>query len=280
MKQVEDVNNLDKGADKLKSGIAKLYDATGKLESATGKLHTGVGSLYNGAAELNSGLNKLTTKNNELTSAAMSAYEALCKAAQNGLNAKLTANGLKTVILTPENYSKVLMGVMAQMDADKVYNKAYNAALKEVNAQVETQADTLYTGYIESKADEIYQKYIRSQADALYVKAAGETAARQLIERGYNKEQAAAYLETNEGKTLVTGAVSEMTDAQKEQVINTAVQSLTAEQKKQILNGAAALLTDNEKTKIKDAYIKQQMAGEKVTSEINRAVQKVSKSVA
>ena len=79
---------------------------------------------------------------------------------------------------------------------------------------------------------------------------------------------------------MVTGAVSEMTDAQKEQVINTAVQSLTAEQKKQILNGAAASLTDNEKTKIKDAYIKQQMAGEKVTSEINRAVQKISKSVA
>lgn len=108
-----------------------------------------------GASELKSGLSALASKNSELTGAAWSAYEALCSAAETQLNEKLAANGLEAVTLTPSNYSEVLLGVLKQMDADEVYNKVYNAALAEVTAQVEAQADTLYTGYIQSQADEI-----------------------------------------------------------------------------------------------------------------------------
>lgn len=148
------VNNLDTGADKLNDGALDLYDATGVLDKASGKLYTGVGSLYQGSSDLKTGLETLTGKSDDLTTAAWSAYEALCTAAETQLNAALTEKGLDTVTLTPETYSDVLLDVLAQMDADTVYTQAYNAALTEVTAQVNAQADTLYIAYINSQADE------------------------------------------------------------------------------------------------------------------------------
>lgn len=274
------VNDLDKGARELDGGASELYDATGKLNTATGELHTGVGSLVSGATELKSGLAVLTSKKSELTGAAWSAYEALCSAAETQLNAELTANGLGAVALTPSTYSEVLLGVLKQMDADAVYNMAYNTALSEVTAQVETQADILYAGYIESQADAIYLAYIQSQADILYTQVASEAIMQQLTENGYTKEQALAYLETSDGKVLVENAVSAMTEEQKEQIITSAVQALTEEQKKQILQGAIASLTEEEKTEIRNAYIKQLMASDDVITQINEAVNAVSTAAA
>lgn len=276
---IDAVNDLDEGADKLSNGASELYKGTGKLNTATKELYTGVGSLYNGATELNKGLKALTSKNKELTDGAWSAYKALCSAAQTQLNEQLSANGLKTVTLTPNTYSKVLLGVLAQMDADKVYNKAYNTALSKVTAQVESQADALYSGYSKSREDEIYLTYIKSQEDKLYEQVASEAVVKQLVESGaFTEEQAVAYLETEEGQILVANAISAMTDEQKEQIITTAVQSLTSEQKEQILQGAITSLTEDQKSEIRNAYIKQLMATEEVTTEINKAVKSVSKS--
>lgn len=274
------VNDLDDGAGELNDGASELYDAIGTLNGKTGELYTGVGSLVSGASELKSGLSALASKNSELTGAAWSAYEALCSAAETQLNEKLTANGLETVTLTPSNYSDILLGVLKQMDADAVYNKAYNAALAEVTAQVEAQADTLYAGYIESQADAIYLAYIQSQADTLYAQVASEAVIQQLVEKGYTNEQAAAYLETDEGKALVANTVSSMNDEQKEQIIASATQNLTAEQKQQILQGALTSLTEAEKTEIRNAYIKQLMASDDVTAKINEAVKAVNTAAA
>ena len=237
------IHDLDEGAGELNDGSSDLYDATGELNSAVSNLHTGVGTLYSGAGELKNGLSALTAKNSELTNGAWSAYEALCSAAQTQLNIQLSNNGLDTVTLTPSTYSDVLLGILAQMDADAIYNTAYNAALAEVTAQVEAQADTLYAGYIESQADTIYLAYIQSQSDALYKRVASEAVMQQLVESGkFTTEQAAAYLETEEGAVLIANAISTMTEEQKGQIITAAVSNLTAEQKEQILEGAIAFL--------------------------------------
>lgn len=275
------VNDLDQGAGELNGGASELFNASGKLNTATGDLHKGVGSLYEGAAELKNGLGALTSKNKDLTGAAWSAYEALCSAAQTQLNTQLSENGLETVTLTPSSYSEVLLGVLAQMDADEVYNKTYAAALSEVTAQVEAQADTLYEGYIRSQADTIYLAYIQSQADDLYEQVASEAVVQQLVESGnFTEEQARAYLETPEGKALVANAVSAMTEEQKEQIISEAVSKLTDEQKEQILQGAIASLTDEQKAEIRNAYIEQLMTGDEITSRINEAVKAVSTAAA
>lgn len=274
------VGILDDGAGELNDGAASLYDATGELNDAVGGLYTGVGSLYDGAVELKDGLSALSSESSALTGAAWSAYEALCSAAQTQLNAALAENGLDCVTLTPATYSEVIMGVLAQMNADTVYNNAYNTALAEVTAQVEAQADTLYAGYIQSQADTIYLAYVQSQADILYAQVAAEAVVSRLVESGYSEEQALAYMQTAEGQVLVEQAVSGMSEEQKLQILTAAVQSLTAVQKEQILQGAVAALTDAQKAEIRNGYIAQMMAGDEVTGAINEAVTAVSTAAA
>lgn len=198
-------NDLYEGAGSLKEGTDTLHGATETLNEKVGELHTGVGTLVSGADTLYAGLATLSEKNSELTGAAWSAYEALCSAAQTQLNAQLTANGLDEVTLTPATYSDVLMNLLAQMDADVVYQQAYNAALAEVTAQVEAQADALYQGYITSQADTIYAQYVASQLDPS--------------------------LPDDQKAQIISATVAQMTDAQKEQILQSALASLTDDQK-------------------------------------------------
>ena len=217
---VSAVDRMDSGASELRDGTGTLYEATGTLDSKVGELHSGVGTLTNGAASLYAGLTEATAKNSTLTAAAYSAYEGLCSAASVALNVQLEANGMEPVTLTPSNYSAVLLGLLAALDADAVYDKAYQSALETVTAQVETQADALYT------------------------QAAAQTVLAQLVQEGKSEEDAAAYLETDEGKVAVANAVTAMTDEQKAQ--------------------------------LREAYIQQQMASDEVTAQINAAVATVS----
>lgn len=158
---IEAVNDLDEGAGELNDGAALIYDATGKLNTAVGELYTGVGVLCEGAAGVENGLKAITAKNDELTNAAWSAYEALCSAAQMQLNARLSASGFDTVTLTPTTYSDVLLGVLAELDADTVYNTAYHTVAAEIS-MLKGQLDTYgafcnglveYTGAVSSAAN-------------------------------------------------------------------------------------------------------------------------------
>lgn len=266
------VEDLDEGAGELKDGAEDLYDGTKLLNDKVGELYTGVGALNGGAADLSNGLSAITAKNKELLDGAYEAFKGLCSASQTMLNAELTKNGLQTVTLTPETYATVLTELLKTMDADAVYNMAYNKALSEVTAQVEAQADTLYVGYVEQNADAIYLAYVQSQADTLYAQVAAQAVLEQLIASGYTTEQATAYLQTAEGQALIAQAVTAMTDEQKQQIITTAVTNLTDEQKTQIKAGAVQSLTDEQKTQIKHGYIEQTMKSKEVTDQITAAV--------
>lgn len=270
------IGSIDSGATEVRDGTGKLYDATGTLTNKVGELNSGVGALASGAGDLSSGLSNITEKNGQLTGAAYTAYEGLCTAAAAALNAQLEANGMETVALTPSNYSAVLLGLLEKMDADTVYNEAYQAALQQVTVRVEAQADALYRGYVESQANSIYLAYVSSQADTLYAQVAAQAVYEQLLQSGYTEEQAAAFLQTSEGQAAIAQAVANMTDEQKAQILNAAVAQLTDEQKEQILQGAVASLTDEQKAQIKDAYIQQMMVSDEVTSQINAAVATVS----
>lgn len=94
----------------------------------------------------------------------------------------------------------------------------------------------------------------------------------QLEEEGYTEQQAVDYLQTEDGKVLVTEAVFAMTDEQKQQIITTAVANLTDDQKAQIKSGAVASLTDTEKEQIRNGYIDQIMKSKEVTDQITAAV--------
>ena len=266
------VKDLDKGASNLNTGAKNLYDGTTLLKDKIGDLYTGVGALTSGSAELYNGLSAITSKNKELLDGAYAAFQGLCTASETILNAELTKNGLQTVTLTPETYAAVLTELLKTMDADAVYNMAYNKVLAEVTAQVEAQADALYAGYVEQNADAIYLAYVQSQADTLYAQVAAQAVLEQLIASGYTEQQAMAYLQTPEGQALVAQAVATMNDGQKQQIISTAVANLTPEQKTQIKDGAVASMTDKEKEQIRNGYIEQTMKSKEVTDQITAAV--------
>ena len=270
------IGNIDEGATELREGTDSLYSATGTLKSKVHELNSGVGALADGAGSLYSGLSSITAKNDSLTGAAYSAYEGICTASAAALNASLSANGLDAVTLTPSTYSAVLMDLLGKMNADAVYQQAYQTALTEVTAQVEAQAEDLYRGYIKSQANSIYLSFVSSQADTLYTQVATQAIYAQLIESGYSDEEANLYLQSEEGQAAIAQAVSNMSDEQKEEILNGAVAKLTDEQKEQILQGALDSLTDDQKAQIKDAYIQQMMASDEVTSKINSAVSAVS----
>ena len=274
------ISSTNDGASEVRDGMGNLYNATGTLNDKVSELNSGVGALADGATDLYSGLSSITANNDALTSAAYTAYEGICNAATVALNAQLTANSMDTVTLTPSNYSGVLMDLLGKMDADTVYNEAYQAALQQVTSQVEAQADTLYRGYIDTQANSIYLTYVSSQADTLYAQVAAQAVYEQLIQNGYTEDQANMYLQSEEGQTAVAQAVSNMTDEQKTQILNSAIAQLTDEQKEQILQGAVASLTDEQKTQIRESYIQQMMASDDVTSKLNAAVQAVSSAAA
>lgn len=217
---VSAVDRMDSGASELRDGTGTLYEATGTLDSKVGELYNGVGTLTNGAASLYAGLTEATAKNSTLTAAAYSAYEGLCSAASVALNVQLETNGMEPVTLTPSNYSAVLLGLLAALDADAVYDKAYQSALETVTAQVE------------------------AQADELYAQAAAQTVLAQLIQNGYTEEKAAAYLETEDGKAAVANAVTAMTDEQKTQLREAYIQQqMTSDEVTAQINAAVATVS-------------------------------------
>ena len=266
------VKDLDEGANELNTGAKDLYDGTTTLKDKVGELYTGVGALTTGTGDLANGLSAITYKNKELLDGAYEAFKGICSASETILNAELTKNGIPTVKLTPETYATVLTELLKTMDADVVYNMAYDKALAEVTKQVEAQADALYVGYVEQNANAIYLAYIQSQADTLYAQVAAQAVLEQLVASGYTEQQAVAYLQTAEGQVLVAQAVGAMTDEQKQQIITTAVQNLTDDQKTQIKDGAVASLTDEQKTQIRKGYIDQMMKSKEVTEQITAAV--------
>ncbi len=264
--------DLDQGAKSLNDGTKELYNATGTLNGKVGELNEGVESITSGTEDLYNGLSAISAKNDQLLSAAWASYEGLCSAGEKVLNAQLSANGFETVSLTPNTYSAVLQDVLRQLDAEDVYNRAYQAALQAVSEQVEQQADALYSGYIQANADSIYLSYVTAQSDSLYAQVAAQAILEQLVSDGtMNQQQAQAYIQSSEGQAMVEQTVANMSDEQKIQIINGAVSQLSDSQKQQILQGALASLSDEQKTQIKNAYIAQKMLSDEVTSQITEA---------
>ena len=260
----------------LTEKVDGIISAVGTVNDGAAEVNSGVGQLADASGTLSSGLSAIKDKNSQLTGAAYTAYEGLCTAATTALNSQLASDGMDTVSLTPSTYSDVLSGLLKKLNADSVYNEAYQTALNKVTKQVEAQADTLYRGYIESQADSVYRTYLSSQADVLYTQTATQAVCEQLKQNGYSEQQANVYLQSGEGQALVAQTLTDMTDEQKEQIISKAIAQLSDEQKEQILQEALDSLSKEQKTQIQQGYIQQMMTCEEVTAQINAAVATVS----
>ncbi len=269
------IKDIDDGAGKLNDGAGQIYDGTSTLKDKVGEMYNGVGQLTTGSSSLSNGLADITSKNKVILDGAMTVFESLCNTATTALNEELVANGYDAVKLTPKNYETELNKLLKLMDADNVYQKAYNEALKQVTKEVEANAGALYKGYIDANADSIYRTYIESISQSLYEKIAAQVFYQEFIDKGFSEADADEYLQLAIEKGMITDLANKMTDDQKEQIITGALASLTDEQKKQIREGALESLTSSQKKQIRDGYIDQLMKSEEVTKQITEAVSAV-----
>lgn len=267
------VSDLDDGASTLNDGMGELYDATKTLNKKVGELDDGAGALKDGADSLSSGLSTITGKSSQLNLGAYAAYEGLCSAAASALNAQLAANGMETVTLTPSNYSSVLHGLLEKMDADTVYNQAYQTALQKVTEAVNANENSLYQAYIQSQENSIYIAYLSSttQAESLYTAAAKQAVYTKALEE-QGEDRAKEYLSSYAGQQAVLNAVNSLTEEEKTQILNSAASQLSDDQKNQILQAALQNLTVDQKAQIKAAYVDEMMKKPEVTSQISAAV--------
>lgn len=155
---------LDKSGE-LVSGVEKLYTGSSSLKDGASQLCSGAGELSKGAGELEKGLEALDKNSDVLAAGSKQVFESLLEAA----DVQLASSGAELPKLTVENYSQVLEGVIAKLNAAKVdstavtalkaqldsYNQFYNglisytqgaAAAKEASAKLRAGAASLESG--------------------------------------------------------------------------------------------------------------------------------------
>ena len=169
---------------KLTSGSSALYDGLCQLLEKSGEMNTGIGTLYSGATELSTGLSALDSNSATLKNGAYQVFASLTANATTQLNASLTANGLPAVTLTPDNYAKVLGGLLDQFSSG-AYSQAKAAAETKVRPLVEAAVLQQVTDGVKAT-----------------VKAS-------LVEKGYTEDQANAYLSGGDGAATVNSYVQQ-----------------------------------------------------------------------
>lgn len=151
---VSGVNDLKTGADALNTGAGQLKDGTtalvsgakdliagadqlnsgaASLDSGAAQVESGAGQVSTGASDLSKGLGQLSSNSEQLNAGAKQVFETLLSTAET----QIKASGLTVNTLTIKNYKTELNKLVSSLDKDKVYDLAYNTALKKVTAEVE-----------------------------------------------------------------------------------------------------------------------------------------------
>lgn len=92
----------------LIAGIDKLAEGAASLKSGAGELYSGTEALCGGTGELAGGLAALTANNDTLNAGAKQVFDSLL----NMAGEKLASAGLTVPVLTVENYTAVLTGLI------------------------------------------------------------------------------------------------------------------------------------------------------------------------
>lgn len=142
-KQVDDgASQLKDGASQLSIGAIQLSDGATQLNSGIGDLKKGSTDLDNGASQLSKGLGLLKENNNALNAGSDQTFRSILATAQKGL----TDQGLNVPELTPQNYAKVLSGLIDSLSDEAVTKQAQDVARQQVTAAVEANRDQVVAG--------------------------------------------------------------------------------------------------------------------------------------
>lgn len=275
---IDGANGLKDGLGELDGNSISLTDGAGKLKDGLEILGGNSSALLDGAGGLKDGLTTLDENSNTLNDGSWQAYCGLCTAAQEIINASLSANGFTTVALTPETYEAVLTQLTASLDEDEVRAQVEQTARQQITEQVENNAlavyveylkvsenkiyaqyvksieEEIYAQYVKENADDIYYAYIKSQNDAnddiLYKNFAYDYVIQQATESGMSESEAIAYAASEQGQAQIAAVYANLTDEDKSAIILAAVDELTYRQMKELLSVALSGLTDAQKEAI------------------------------
>lgn len=253
------ISQLVDGSSQLYDGLCTLLDKSGELISGIDKLaegakelKSGAGELSGGASELAGGLSTLASNNAQLNGGAKQVFESLLSMADE----QLAAAGLDVQKLTIENYSAVLESIIASLDKDSVYKKAYDTALAAVTEEVNKNRDTVYAKVYEQVWPVVYAQVKEQAYDQVLEQV--------LAQFGMTKEQYEA--------GIAAGAITEEQQAQ----INAAVEaSLT-----KIAEPKAKEIAEQKTEEQIQLLIEQNMSSPEVQAKINAAVEAAASGAA
>ncbi len=253
------IAQLVDGSSQLYDGLCTLLDKSGELISGIDKLaagakelKSGAGELSSGASELSGGLSTLAANNAQLNGGAKQVFESLLSMADE----QLSAAGLEVPKLTIENYSAVLDGIIASLDKDSVYKKAYDTALAAVTEEVNKNRDTIYAKVYEQVWPVVYAQVKEQAYDQVLEQV--------LAQLGMTKEQYEA--------GVAAGVITEEQQAQ----VNAAVEaSLT-----KIAEPKAKEVAEQKTEEQVQLLIEQNMNSPEVQAKINAALETAASGAA
>ena len=225
------MKTLQEKSSELEDGVGKLCDGAGSLKKGADDLDNGVASLKKGTEDLASGLDTLAGNNEALVNGAKQVFDVFLAST----NKALADAGITGVTLTQDNYNETLDALIASLDESNVYAQAK----AKIEAEVDKKGDAIYTAYLMTKADDIYASYVTTVLTA-------QMAAQGVDFTNLPEEQQAMYIQ---------GAIGQLTDTLKSQIIA----------------GAAAKLTEEQKAAIKAGIVENELAG---NEEVKAAVAK------
>ena len=276
---LEKSSELTDGIDQLYDGAAQLSDGASELDDGAGQLSDGASQLSDGviqlsdgtvkldmgAVQLSGGLSTLTENNDALTQGSDLTFSSILATAQKAL----TDQGIDVPTLTPQNYAKVLEGLMDNLSEENVRKQAEAVAREKVTAAVEARRET-----VEAAVTAQVQQNVQAQAEA-GVRAQVTQAVLESL--GYTVD---AY-----NAAVDAGLVDETTQAQ----VNGAIDAQMASEQVQATidnlveqnmqsDAVQQAIAQNTEAQI-NTVIEQQMQGEEVQKGIGDAVAKAKAGV-
>lgn len=274
---------LDKSGE-LVEGIDKLSDGAGQLRNGVGTLDNGAAQLQDGTARLQSGLNTLVSKNGELNGGARQVFDTLLATART----QLGAAGLDVPGMTVENYADVLNGVIASLDSEAVYQKAYaqvSAAVEAKRGDIEAAVTAAVREQVVPQVEAAVRQGVEEKVKAA-VREEVEAAVLGKLEQPMTKEEyeaaVAAGLIGEEQQAQIAGAIdSQMeTEAVKGKMASIVEEQMKAPEVQALIeanvneqmagDGVKEIIASNIEVQVQQA-ISENMAGEEVQSQLAAA---------
>ena len=246
------LKTLDDSAKQLVDGSSSLYGYLTTLLNKSGDLVNGVQALVAGATGISNGADSLASGSTDLNTGVAQIYAGLSTLSQNSdelrggakqvfdtllstADTQIAAAGLKCDKLTVDNYSKVLNEQINNLDEAKIKAYATSVAKQTVTEEVKKNEETIKAGVTQAVKAQVLEGVLKTL--------------------NMTTEQYEA--------ALKAGLIS---DAQKAQIESAVDQQMASDSIKATIS-AAVEQKENE-------LIEQNMASEKVQTQINEAVAK------